>query len=268
MLTIFTEEEPDFTGCVYYAYQREVCPTTQRKHWQCYAVFANRIRFGSLQRRYPGAHLEVKKGTCKQASEYCSKAETRLEGTEPTIFGDLPAEPHQKGGAATKRNYEEAFALAKERKLEEISKDLLTKHYRTYKSIADDFASKPTTLDGDLTNEWYCGPTGTGKSRKARTDNPGAYIKSLNEWWDNYSGEDTVIIEDVSPFEIKLGTSLKLWADRYPFPCNKKFGGQTIRPKKIIVTSNYTIREIWNDANTYEPLERRFKQISFIDVNL
>lgn len=35
------------------------------------------------------------------------------------------------------------------------------------------------------------------------------------------------------------------------------------RPTTIIVTSNYSIREIWSDEQTYLPLERRFKVIRY-----
>lgn len=43
------------------------------------------------------------------------------------------------------------------------------------------------TLDV-LTNEWIYGPTGTGKSRMARRENPEAFIKNPNKWWDGYAG--------------------------------------------------------------------------------
>jgi len=37
------------------------------------------------------------------------------------------------------------------------------------------------------------------------------------------------------------------------------------RPEKLIVTSNWEIRDIWNDERTYLPLERRFKVIRYND---
>jgi len=82
-----------------------------------------------------------------------------------------------------------------------------------------------------------------------------------NEWWENYKGEDTVLIEDLGIYDVKLGDFLKIWADRYGFRGQEKFSSVTIRPKKIVVTSNYRIREIWpNSPQTYLPLERRFKE--------
>lgn len=37
------------------------------------------------------------------------------------------------------------------------------------------------------------------------------------------------------------------------------------RPEKLIVTSNWEIRDIWTDERTYLPLERRFKVIRYND---
>jgi len=50
-----------------------------------------------------------------------------------------------------------------------------------------------------LAGEWHCGPTGTGKSRTVRKKYPDAFIKSNDIWWDGYSGEATVIIEEMGP---------------------------------------------------------------------
>lgn len=52
---------------------------------------------------------------------------------------------------------------------------------------------------------------------------------------------------------------LKMWADHYPFKAEVKGGSMLARPKRIIVTSNFSIRQCYEDPRDYEPLERRFK---------
>lgn len=115
-----------------------------------------------------------------------------------------------------------------------------------------------------ITNEWYYGTTGTGKSLKARSENKGFYLKMCNKWWDGYLNEEVVLIEDFDKNHHVLGHHLKIWADRYAFPAEVKGSKVNLRPKKIIVTSNYHPQEIWaNEPQTLEPILRRFKVSHF-----
>lgn len=68
-----------------------------------------------------------------------------------------------------------------------------------------------------------------------------------------------MLIEDVGIDDKWMGEKLKIWADRYPFTAEIKCDSTMLRPKKIVVTSNYHPSEIWPDRSTLEPLLRRFK---------
>jgi len=254
----FTEEDRDglrALTCAYniFGYERGDEGTP---HLQGYVQFAQAKTLTAVKKVMPRAHLEPRKGTVDQAVEYCKK-----EGDFEEI-GIKPMSQKEKG-AANKRRHEEAFEAAKEGRFEDIPGDLRTRFYSTYKKIRADYLPKPQTLD-TLDNEWRYGPTGTGKSRTAHEAYPDAYIKKANtKWWDGYIDQEIVIIDDFDKYHVQLGYELKIWLDHYPFLAENKGGSTMIRPKKIIITSNYHPSDIWDDAKTLDPVLRRVEIVKF-----
>lgn len=88
------------------------------------------------------------------------------------------------------------------------------------------------------------------------------YAKNAaNKWWDQYRNQDNVLIEDMDKSHTYQGFYLKIWADKYAYPVEIKTSGDLIRPKVIIVTSNYSIEEVFPDPSIHLPLLERFKVI-------
>lgn len=99
-------------------------------------------------------------------------------------------------------------------------------------------------------NYWIWGPTGTGKSKWARSqcEYGKLYFKLQNKWLDSYDEGNVkiVIIEDLNPEKAKMQSDhIKIWADRYWFQGEVKGASIMINPKdwNLIVTSNYSIDE-------------------------
>lgn len=115
---------------------------------------------------------------------------------------------------------------------------------------------------------WIYGPSGVGKSYLVRLCFNNLYEKPLNIWWDGYNGEDVVLIDDYDKSGLKLSYYLKIWGDNYRF--NAEVKGGTIQPKYniLIITSNYSIRDLtYHDMGVeiYDAISRRFKEIHMID---
>ena len=209
-----------------------------------------------MRRAFPGAHLEPSRNAMA-TWEYCAKEDTRVEG--PLEFGVPPAAKNV-AGDTKKRNdliVKKGIRYAIEEGLVPLEKaPQLQKGIDLYHALNTNLED----IDGDLHqhNEWHWGKTGTGKSKHVRDKYPGAYIKTPNKWWDHYAGQDVVIMEDLGPNMVNA-VHLKCWADRYSFACEGKGYQMTIRPKKMIITSNYEIPEIYTEEQNYAPLQRRFQ---------
>jgi len=114
---------------------------------------------------------------------------------------------------------------------------------------------------GDVCGIWVFGASGSGKTRAVLGAYPTAFIKPRNTWWDGYQEEEVVLIDDIDKFDVALGGKLKHWADFCPFIGEFKGGSRRIRPRLVIVTSQYVIGDIWKDDETKEALKRRFRLI-------
>ena len=227
-------------------------------HHQGYIVFAQAKSLAACRKILPRAHWEVRMGTHEQAADYCKKTGDFVE------TGSFVTKKEQ--GDKEKMRWEQAWEAAKTGDFQDIPCDIKYRYWGATQAIHRAHQSAPPEIDGELQNIWIYGPPGTGKSRKARDDYPDCYTKSCNKWWDGYQDEEEVLIDDLDKQHECLGHHLKIWADRYPFNAEVKGSSSSIRPKIIIVTSNYHPNQIWNDPILVEAICRRFKLVHMPDT--
>ncbi|AUM61930.1 Rep [uncultured virus] len=242
--------------CQYLIYGREVAPTTGREHLQGYVHFGQPKTRLSVSKLLPRAHLERRMGSIQQAVDYCKKDGDYFQKGEIRIESNTNSEKEMQ--------WKEIIKFAREGEMEKMMDMYPRQYIQYYKTLMSIRAYNSKPLDGDLQHEWWYGPTGTGKSKSVWEKYPDHYAKPLNKWWDGYRGQDVVVIEEWEPKNECTASKLKIWADRYPFPAEIKGGTiERVRPQKIIVTSNYTIKECFPNEQDWKPLERRFTQRLF-----
>lgn len=109
------------------------------------------------------------------------------------------------------------------------------------------------------------GPSGTGKSRWARTHFPTAYWKPKGPWWDGYDGEETVVFDEMYGHCFPYTELLQL-LDRYPYAVQVKGGVIEFTSRRIIMTSNQHPMDWYSSEKTHSgpwegsPLHRRLKE--------
>jgi len=253
-------------------------------HIQFYVAFKKKRTFTHISKALQKkAFLFIKRGTCKQASDYCLKGEYAwVKGADNSsdplfglnlspdtiVYGVLPEEQNEAGNSKNEEIWAANIQLAIDGRFDEMTPSHQVLHHRRYEELRDRRRQKPKRLAwkrGFSPNLWIYGPTGTGKSYKARELYPELYEKMLNKWWENYNDEEQVLLEDVGQSHAAwIGDFLKIWADVYPFRSEVKYGSKMLRPKVVIVTSNYHPSELFPDPNVCEPIMDRFK-LMFLD---
>jgi len=206
------------------------------------------------------AHWEAQRGSNKQAADYCKKDGDFFE------WGEMPLEKGIGGGDPSVALWDRTLEAVRLGRISDVPSQM-THHikaceYRVLKERLQ--AATCVILDGQLEHEWHYGPSGTGKTSSVMKDYPNCYVKDPKErWWDCYAGQDVVLIDDFDKYQVSMAGDLKRWLDRYPFMAPVKGGYLTIRPKKIIITSNYHYDDIWEDQVTRECIKRRVQLVPY-----
>lgn len=232
--------------CRYHTYGMEI-GEKGTPHLQGYIVFKDSKGLVGVQRFLGNAHWETAKGNHKQASDYCKKDRNYWE------FGELPAQ-------GKRTDIHNAVSTLNKHGIKRVALDhphIFVKYsrgLRDYQLVTSEPYTHPT-----VRGIWIYGPPGTGKSHAARHFDPDLYIKPQNKWWDGYDKQATVLLDDLDTSV--LGHYLKIWADKWSCTGETKGGTVQLQHKIFVVTSNYSIEELFEDLNMREAIARRFKVI-------
>lgn len=247
-------------GCTYCVYQQEVGEENETPHFQGYAEFSGQKRLATLK-KMPGlerAHIEARKGTGPQASNYCMKEEGRLDG--PYEWGEMKEQGKRSDLEAIRRELDE------NKPMKRIAEDHFSSWCRYHKSFRAYKQLKVQPRNWAMELVFIIGPTGTGKSRRAHEmAGESVYHKPPGKWWDDYNGEHTVVFDEFYGHSYPFSQLLQL-LDRYPFMVESKGSSQQFVSRRIIFTSNQNPKDWYSGERTHQgpweknPLNRRIRE--------
>ncbi len=234
-------------------------------HLQGFIYFINARTFEAtkklLKRIFPNplCHIEMANGTSEQAIAYCKKDGYYITwGTPPMTL----KEQGEAGDAAFKEIIDKAKAADIEY-IEEHHPKAYLQYYGTINKIKEANMEPPSDIDWNVQKKstvWIQGPSGCGKSYTIRNvvGKGNFYDKLLNKWWDGFH-HDIAIIDDIDPENAKyLRGHLKRWCDIYAFTVEVKGGTRSLRPNWILITSQYTIEQVFTgDQESIDAMTRR-----------
>lgn len=242
--------------------QVELAPTTGQAHWQGYVEFKKPCRIPQAK-AWIGcewAHLERRAGTRDQARDYCRKAESRAPDAEPFEFGEFGESQGSRSDISNAVNKIKNGASMLE--ILTDSADTFVRYHRGLTAAQQTFLqSRFSAPRPELRVTVLIGPPGCGKTRSVWDSRPDAFTltqSATQAWWDGYSGQNTILLDDYYGW-LPWGELLKV-LDIYPLRLAVKGSFTWAGYTEVFITSNRPWHQ-WYKRPDQAALKRRIHEV-------
>lgn len=278
-LTFFTEPEIEEPGpLVYFVYGREVCPNTEKVHWQAYAQFNCAMTYGQIKKLFKDKTIHIEEehyySSPQRNVDYCEKGtmsselfKTLKEPREHPDFG-IDAEVYEWGEMKIQGKRNDIHEIKEKVKDGQSMIDIIESteklSYQTIRcaELLGSYLRKPRPI-GFREVIWCFGETETRKTSFAYQNYPEIYEPLSAKWWDGYDGQKTVIIDDIRD-EYSYKQLLRM-TDIYPFKVERKGGSTEALYDVIIFTCPWSpmdfMKRYFSASDNYNQLMRRITKI-------
>lgn len=252
------------TKCRYLVFGYEIAPTTGTPHLQAFVCFDNPrsvLKFHDDIWEAEKFHMRTDlNGTHQQNADYCKKTETK-DPSKPAPgyeeFGEIPRQGERTDWCVA---VQELISGTPVEQVIENQPQLLPciralDHFRNK-------CLKPLRRDVQVIVLW--GDSGAGKSEWAYDNYPNLYSKPPSKWWDGYTGQTTVLLDDYYGY-IQYSELLNV-LDRYPYHAEVKCGYVWAQWDTVIITSNKP-PEQWYAKGLTPALRRRLTKIFYCSID-
>lgn len=228
-------------------------------HIQGYGELNKKKTLNALKKIFPRAHIEKRRGTAKQASDYCCK-----DDKEPFIYGEIS----QQGKRTDLDNVADAI-IKDNKKVKDVAMDYPVQYIKFHKGIEKlrNLVIEPRTEPPNVIVIY--GASGLGKT-KYFFDNykEDTYVwqPHMHEWFDGYDGNKNVLFDEFRG-QLQFTMLLNL-LDRYETKVQYKGGVAQFVAQEIVITSPVHPKKWYpNMGEKMLQLYRRITKIIFLHNN-
>lgn len=219
-------------------------------HIQGYVHLENPMSFVCLKKFLSRGHIEAANGDDRHNYDYCSKQ------------GKFKEWGQKSDGQGKRTDIKEIANLIKsgDITLNDIMFDYPDMYLKYSRSFEKMFNAVQPHREQQPEVHWRWGLAGTGKTRwviqKHGANN--VYIKDGTSWWDGYSQQDVILIDDFDN-NIPYRTLLRI-LDRYRYQGQVKGGYVNINSPFIFITCEHPPSYYWRD-NELDQVMRRLTSV-------
>src|SRR5690554_1300127 len=245
----------------YCVFQREKGEKEKTEHIQMYIEFSKPVRFEKMKKLFPKAHIEKRRGTRKQARNYCMKEDSRVG--QVIEIGEWV----DNQGKRTDLDNITDMIFAGEN--EESIMYAYPKQYLLFEKHINKMINKQKEIKykkeyRDIKCIYINGPSGVGKSTYLLEKYGLDKVYRITDYkhpFDNYNYEDVIAFEEFHG-QIKI-TDMLNYLDNKPciLPCryNNKVAGYNI----VFILTNKPFNQQYQDIalyynDTFQAFKRRF----------
>lgn len=242
------EKELSTFSCDYLIYGREIGDKKETPHLQGYCELNVKQRFKALKNSFiEGAHIEPRKGTQKQAIDYCKKDDCYFE------FGERKKQGVRNDIVSIKE-YIETSSNPSVRDLIDTVEGINFVSLRVFDRLIPIYEPyrdwKPYIY-------WFYGASGAGKTKLAvailgKDHFPMSYS---SRFFNGYDAHPNVLFDDFRKNSISFNEFLRM-TDRYKYICEVKGGSRQFVPKLIVITSDEHPSDWWSGNDLIQILRR------------
>lgn len=218
-------------------------------HLQAYCTMATALSLAVMKKHLPRAHLLIAIGSDKENQVYCSKQGKNIyEVGEPRV------------GQGSRTDITEIANKIKnlEITLEDCMFEYPELYVRYSRSLEKMFNAVMKPRSEPPKVFWLFGKAGTGKTRFCIEKHDSHYVKDGTPWWDNYTQQEAIIIDDFDN-NIPYRTLLRI-LDRYVYQGQVKGSYVQISSPYIYITCEFQPEHFWG-GNELAQVKRRLTSV-------